>query len=130
METFGERLQDLRETADMGLREFCLNIGMEPSNYSRMERNITPAPQDHNKLEPIRKALGLSLESETWKDLLRLADLSRGMIPRTVMSDAEVMAKMPALMRRLDGQEITDHEVEELIKMIRREHEYDPDQVL
>lgn len=68
--------------ADIGLREFCLAISIGPCIYSRMERGITPAPQDHNKLEPIRKALGLSENSDTWSELLRLADLSRDMIGR------------------------------------------------
>lgn len=110
------------------MREFCLAINMEPSNYNRMERGITPAPQDHNKLEPIRKALGLSASSDIWNELLRLADLSRDMIQRRVMTDAEVTAKMPALIPRRDGQEMTDSEIGELVRMIRREYEYHPDQ--
>jgi hypothetical protein len=56
-----------------------------------------------------------------------LADLSRDSIPRKILSDAEVMAKMPALMRRLDGQEMTDEQIEELVRLIRREHEYNPE---
>ena len=124
MDAFGTRLRDLRESADIGLREFCLSIDMDPSNYSRLERGIIPAPEDHTKLEPIRRALGLSAEGETWKDILRLADLSRGMIPRRVMTNEEVMAKMPAFMRRLDGQEMSESQIEELVAMIRQEHEY------
>ena len=127
METFGARLRELRNAAHIGLREFCEKVRMEPSNYSRLERDITPAPQDHGKLEPIREALSLEPQSSVWIDLLRLADLSRGALPRRVMTDAEVMNKMPALMRRLDGEPMTDEQVEELVALVRRAHEPDQD---
>lgn len=42
----------------------------------------------------------------------------------------ESEAKMPALMCRLGGQEMMDQEIGDLVAMIWREHEHDPDKQL
>jgi hypothetical protein len=102
-----------------------LETGFEASNYSKIERGLAAAPHDHAKLEPLREALGLLENSQEWRELLRLADLSRSAIPRTILSDPQVMAKMPALMRRLDGEVMTDQQIEDLVRLIRDAHEPD-----
>ena len=120
-ETFGNRLREMRLAAGLGLQELCRRTGMDAGNYSRIECGITQPPKDHRKLEPLRRAFGLEPGSDEWAYLLTLADLSWGMLPRRVLDDAEVLGKLTALLHRLGGRRVTEQQVEDLLRLSRRE---------
>lgn len=119
---FGSTIKRLRLAQGRTLRAFCLEVGVEPGNYSKMERGLMSAPKDDAKLEPYRKALCLDSESSEWRELLRLAALSRGEIPHRVLSDKELVAKLPALFRTLEEDGVRDEAaLDELVAATRRE---------
>ena len=119
---FGERLKKLRLDRDLTLRAFCVETGVEPGNYSKMERGLLAAPKSDEKLEPYRLALRLDRDSSEWRELLRLASLSRGEIPHRILSDKELAGKLPALFRSLEGDGIRDEAaLDELVAATRRE---------
>lgn len=119
---FGEYLKKLRLERKLTLRSFCTEVGVEPGNYSKMERGLLPAPKDEAKLEPYRKALCLADESHEWRELVRLSSLSRGEIPHRVLSDKELVGKLPALFRSLEGEAVDEEVLNELVAAIRREY--------
>ena len=119
---FGEYLKQLRLDRKLTLRTFCTEVGVEPGNYSKMERGLLPAPKDEAKLEPYRRALCLSHDSSEWRELVRLSSLSRGEIPHRVLSDKDLVGKLPALFRSLEGEPVDEEVLDELVAAIRREY--------
>lgn len=117
--TFGDFIKEKRLAVNLGLRAFAAEIGIDPANYSKIERGKSPAPKD---LERIRKALCIAKESVDYRELERLADLGRGQLPRSVLADAELVGKLPAFFRKLDGDPVDDQMLDELIATIKREY--------
>ena len=120
MSTFGEYVKAMRLAQGLGLREFCLLVPVDASNFSKVERGRLEPPQPGTQLfEGICQALSLVDGSDEKGELVRLAQLQRGMIPQSVLSNSELAAKLPAFFRTFDGAPISDIEREELIKIIR-----------
>ena len=120
--TFGEYIKDLRLAKRMSLRSFAEQLQMDPANYSKMERGKLAPPRDEAKLEPFRKLLGINADSLEWREALRLASLQRGEVPARILSNEQLMAKLPALFRTLEGDPIDETLLEELIATLRREY--------
>src|SRR5205807_10330439 len=52
-------MKQIRERQRLGLREFCLENGYDPSNWSKIEREVLPPPRDEVTLRTWAKQLGL-----------------------------------------------------------------------
>jgi len=116
---FGEYLRGLRLERSLTLRTLCAEAGLVPGNYSKMERGLVPAPKNKAKLESYRKALSLAADSTEWKEVLRLASLSRGEIPHGVLSDRDLSRKLPALFRFFEGETVDEETINELVATLR-----------
>lgn len=120
MNTFGEFVKAKRLERGLGLREFCLLVPVDASNFSKVERGKLEPPQPESPLfESICAVLKLPEGSDDRMELARLAQLQRGMIPQSVMSNEQLAAKLPAFFRTIDGAPISEEERQELIDMIR-----------
>lgn len=119
---FGERIKQLRLNRDITLRSFCAACGIESSNYSKMERGLLPPPSEPAKLEPFRVALGLAKDDPEWTELVRLAAINRGEIPHRILNDKELVGKLPAFFRTLEGEPVDEYTLNELIAAIKREY--------
>ena len=119
---FGEFIKDLRLARRITLRTFAEAINMDPGNYSKIERGQLQPPTDGPKLEIFRKTLSLDPESEEWQEARRLAALNRGEIPPRILSNEQLMAKLPAIFRTLEGEPIDEPLLYELIATIKSEY--------
>ncbi|MCI0748380.1 MAG: restriction endonuclease [Verrucomicrobia subdivision 3 bacterium] len=63
---FGAFVKSLRERQRLGLRRFCLAHNLDPSNWSKIEREILPPPKDEKTLQSWAKYLGLAEASQEW----------------------------------------------------------------
>src|SRR5262249_18628288 len=118
--SFGTLLKELRLRKGMTLREFCLANRIDPGNYSRLERGRFPAPQNEKTLERYAKALGLVRGSDEWLELFDVAAASRGEIPKDLLSDSEVVKKLPVVFRTLRGSPMPSEKMDDFIDEIRR----------
>lgn len=118
--TFGAMLKRLRVKRELTLREFCQQHGFDPGNYSRLERGVYAPPQDRNKLEQYATALGISPGGDDWLEFFDTAAASRGEIPRDLLSDEEVVKKLPVLFRTLRAKPVSAEMLDELVDQIRR----------
>jgi transcriptional regulator with XRE-family HTH domain len=116
---FGDTIKSLRIDSEMTLRQFAKEIEMDPSNWSKIERNIIAPPQDEELQQRIITAL--SLDPEQAQELSDMIDLTRGQIPSD-LQDEELMAKMPAFFRAMRGQEYTAEDFEQLKKGVKALH--------
>ena len=117
---FGEFLKELRMRAGLSLREFCLQNGLDPGNYSRVERGMFRPPQDREIVEKYATALGLERGSDEWLQLFDLAAAERGQVPEDLMSDEQLVDKLPVLFRTMRATQVSPEKLDEFIEKIRR----------
>ena len=118
--SFGEFFKSLRKKKRITLREFCLLASADPANISRLERGVMPPPQDRGILERYAKALGLKPGSDDWYTFFDLAAVDRGIIPKDLLSDREIIEMLPVFFRTLRGQKPTEEEMRKLIDKIKK----------
>jgi transcriptional regulator with XRE-family HTH domain len=116
---FGEYLKQIRGRQRLGLREFCLEHGHDPSNWSKLEREILPPPRDEDTLRAWAKQLGLKPGSEDWLKFFDYAAVDAGRIPDYILKDEKLVAQLPAFFRTLSGQKPSREQAENLIKLLR-----------
>jgi len=120
--SFGDLVKDLRIKQEKTLRQFCLDHGHDPSNWSKIERGINPPPRDEKTLERWAKQLGLKDDSPEWHHFMDLADVARGEIPKHVLTDEELLTKLPVFFRSIRGAELTKEQLDDLIQKVREAH--------
>jgi transcriptional regulator with XRE-family HTH domain len=116
---FGEFVKRIREQQRLGLREFCLENGHDPSNWSKIEREILAPPKDEQTLRGWAKDLGLKDGSEDWLKFFEYAAVDAGRIPDYVLKDEKLVAQLPAFFRTLSGQKPSREDLETLFQLIK-----------
>ena len=117
---FGPYLKQLRMDRRITLRAFCSKADADPGNISRMERGVWPPPQDQDILERYAKALDLKPGSDEWYRLFDFAAADRGIVPRDIMNDAEVVKVLPVLFRTLRREKPTGKDLDRLVDKLKR----------
>ena len=117
MLTFGEFIKQLRLQNRITLREFCRLSGIDPSNWSKIERGMLPPPKSKLMLEEIAKILKVKKNSDDWYTLMDLAAITH--IPKELLNNQSIVEKLPVFFRTLRGQKPTEEELENLIKLIK-----------
>jgi transcriptional regulator with XRE-family HTH domain len=118
--SFGDFFKSLRKKKRITLREFCIKASADPANISRLERGAMPPPQDTDILERYATTLGIKAGSDDWYTFFDLAAADRGIIPKDVMSDSEVVKMLPSFFRTLRGQKPTKEEMRKLADKIKK----------
>jgi transcriptional regulator with XRE-family HTH domain len=116
---FGTFIKELRARRRLGLREFCLKHGHDPSNWSKIERGVLSPPRDEETLRTWAKQLGLKPGSDDWLKFFDYAAVGAGRIPDYVLKDKELLGKLPVFFRTLSGNRPSRVELENLIKLLR-----------
>jgi len=111
---FGEFFKQLRLRTGLTLRHFCEMHGFEPGNVSRLERGRSAPPQSPEALRRYATALGLEEHSEERQRFLDLAAACAGQIPADILSDEEVVARLPLVFRTLRGSKLPPEKLQEL----------------
>ncbi len=121
MSRFGELLKAYRLEAGLSLRKFCSENGFDAGNYSKLERGKFAPPENEDRVRVYAKALGLAPGSDEWMTLFDAAAAERGRIPNDIMSDEEVVDKLPVLFRTIRSeQQAGNIDLEDLIERIKR----------
>ncbi len=121
---FGALLKDIRIAQGLTLRECCERLGVDPSNWSKLERGITPAPKDPAILESWADALGLTKDQR--QEFIDTAALSRRELPADIASDEKVLAALPAFFRAARGSELDDAALRQFVEDVRSLHSVKP----
>jgi len=120
---FGDKLKELRIQKRLTLRDCAAILQVDPSNWSKFERSITPAPKDIEILESWSEYFGLTGQEKS--DFFDLAALSRKQIPEDLADDARVMQALPAFFRAVRGKELEGEKLNQFIEDIRKLHSPD-----
>ena len=114
-EKFGSFLKKLRLDAGFGLRKFAEILEMPASNLSAIEHNRRGMPNDKTFLAA--EVLGIQKGTPQWETFFDLASQSEN-IPADVQSIA-AKGFIPALLRTIDNYQLTDKDIQNLIKEIQ-----------
>jgi len=117
---FGAALKEARAARSLGLREFCRRSGLDPALVSRIERGLAPPPEAAATFNRIARGLRLSLSSTKWRELADLAILSRGKVPKDLLDNEAVAAKLPVLFRALRDLRSDQKLLQELVEILRK----------
>ncbi|MBI4547825.1 MAG: helix-turn-helix domain-containing protein [Ignavibacteriae bacterium] len=90
--TFGEFVRIRRLDVELSLREFCTQAETDPSNWSKIERGILPAPANREFLESVAKLLKLKKGEKDWYTFFDLASLSQQKIHDDVFENENVIS--------------------------------------
>lgn len=121
---FNESVKSLRLKKRLTLRDFCEQAGLDPSNWSKVERGINPPPGDVGVLESLAKFFGLTGAAKL--AFMDEAALQRGELPPDVADHAILQKALPAFFRAARGHELTEAELANLAADIRKLHTRDP----
>lgn len=117
---FGEFAKEKRLSLGLSLREFCRKNSFDWGNFSRIERGVSAPPKSREVQERYARALQIKEGTEEWQTFLDLAAISAGNIPERIMSDEELVAKLPMVFRTISGKALTPQKLRELTEMIRK----------
>ena len=116
---FGTFIKELRTRRQFGLREFCLEHGHDPSNWSKLQRKVLQPLRDEHALRTWAKQLGLKPASDDWLKLFDYAAVDAGRIPDHILADKELAAHLPAFFRALSGQKPPPEDMGKLLAIIK-----------
>ena len=117
---FGKLVKEKRLQRDLGLRDFCRKLGEDPSNWSKIEREVKTPPKNRGKLEKIASLLGMKPNTEDWNILFDQASIDSGIIPKDLISDKEVLNALPAFFRTIRSEKPSAEELDMVIEKIRK----------
>jgi transcriptional regulator with XRE-family HTH domain len=120
---FGDYFRKKRLIAGKTLRQFCLNNGLDPGNISKIERGILPPPQSREKLSHYAKCLGIVEGSDEWLEFFDIARIDAGRIPEDLLSDKNIVAKLPLVFRTIKGQKLTGEQLEKFARELEKLNE-------
>ncbi len=120
---FGTLIKDLRIGKELTLRQCSADLDIDPSNWSKIERNITPPPKDSAVLERWVSFFGLTGDKKS--EFLDLAALARNEIPADMASDETVIGALPVFFRAVRGRELSGTRLREFMEDLKRIHSPD-----
>jgi transcriptional regulator with XRE-family HTH domain len=116
---FGKFIKELRARQRLGLREFCLEQGHDPSNWSKIEREVLQPPRDEETLRTWAKQMGLNPGTDDWLKFFEYAAVDAGRIPDHIVDDKKLAAHLPAFFRTLSGQKPSREDLDKLLGIIQ-----------
>ena len=64
--------------------------------------------------------MGLEVGGDEWIELFDTAAVDRGQIPKDILSDEDVIEKLPVLFRTVRAKQISPEKLDELVELIKR----------
>jgi len=116
---FREFIKELRARQRLGLREFCLKHGHDPSNWSKIERGVLSPPSDEAALRKWARELNVKEGSDDWLKFFEYAAVGAGRIPDHILADEGLAAHLPAFFRTLSGQKPSREDRQKLLALIQ-----------
>lgn len=113
---FSNKIKELRIEHRLTLRQFCEELGLDPSNWSKVERGINPPPNDVGLLEKLASFFGLDPDARL--GLMDSAALQRGELPKDIAEDEVLKNALPAFFRAARGHQLSEEERKDLFQEV------------
>ena len=120
---FSSLVKDLRIAQRLTLRQFCQQRGLDPSNWSKVERGVNPPPADARLLESLAQFFGLS--GAVKQEFFDAAALARREIPADLAENELFLKALPAFFRAARGHELSEVELAAFAADVKKLHQPD-----
>lgn len=120
---FNQTAKSLRLSKRLTLRDFCKQVNLDPSNWSKVERGINLPPSDTVLLE--RLAVFFGLTGSRKLSFMDEASLQRREIPPDLSDNLLLQMALPAFFRVARSRVLTEEKLQDLVSDIRRLHSPD-----
>jgi transcriptional regulator with XRE-family HTH domain len=117
---FGDVLKSLRVKKGLTLREFARRLGKDVGNLSKLERGLLPPSKDEEILRDFGRVLGLKESSDEFRQLAQLAAIGAGQIPKDVLEDEQLLAKLPIFFRTATGSKLDRKKLMEFLDQLKK----------
>lgn len=117
---FGAFFKETRQKSGLTLRQFCQQYGLDPGNISRIERGVAPPPNSNKLLEKYAGILGIRKDTAEWYEFFDLSAACSGKLPPDMMTDKQLVEKLPMVFRTLRGQKLDSDRLKQLAELIRK----------
>jgi transcriptional regulator with XRE-family HTH domain len=121
MEKFGNYITNLRISRGITLREFCRRNGLDPSNWSKVERSVLAPPKSKITIESILASMGIEKDTEEYNTTIDLGLLES--IPEDYIAEKNVLKELPVLFRTVRGKKPSSEDLQKLIEYLKHENE-------
>lgn len=118
--SFGQLLKEVRIQRRLTLRQCSAALGVDPSNWSKIERGVNPAPKDIGVLE--HWASSFQLAGDARQAFFDAAALSRRELPQDIASDARILQALPAFFRAMRDSEMDQAKMDQFVQDLRAVH--------
>jgi transcriptional regulator with XRE-family HTH domain len=121
---FNQMLKNFRISKGVTLRACSAALGVDPSNWSKLERGVNSAPKDQGVLQAWSEYLNINgKDREVFFDA---AAISRRGLPTDL--DSDVIAALPIFFGAIRGQKLTGAKMAALLNDLRALHSPNKDQ--
>lgn len=122
---FGALVKKLRLEKQLTLRKFCLELHLDPSNWSKIERGVNSPPRDPDII--LEWADFFEIEGEKRQEFVDAASVARQEIPADLVTDEELVAQLPAFFRAIRNTEPTSEKsLKEFVRDVQKTNSPDP----
>jgi transcriptional regulator with XRE-family HTH domain len=122
---FGQLLKDVRIRRRLTLRQCSADLGVDASNWSKIERGVNPAPKDITVLE--QWANFFQLTPEERQAFFDAAALSRRELPADIAADTRLLQALPAFFRAVRGSDLDEAKMAQFVQDLKAVHTPDKD---
>jgi len=116
---FGKLIKEKRLSLDLTLREFCKKNNLDPSNWSKLEREVSKPPINKQILKEYAKYLNIKEGSEEYQNFTDFANIDQGKIPEDIFKNNKINGLFPIFFRTARETKPTEEELLGVIKIIQ-----------
>lgn len=117
MTNFGQTIEEIRKSSSITLKQLSRDIGFDPSYISRIERG-KKKPSD-KFVDAFTSYFAIETGTETYKKIKDSASIARAEIPDYVMSEKDIVDRLPMLFRTITGSKIEEDALDDLINLLK-----------
>lgn len=117
---FAKLVKSRRELLCLSSRDLANQLGLKPSDWNRIERAVQLPPKTHEFALELASALMIEENSTEYVELvnaLRAASLRE----RPLLSDEQLLSRLPIIFRTKDGKKPSKTELGRLAEKLRYE---------
>ncbi len=120
---FGKYIKEKRLKLDLSLREFCKKNGLDPSNWSKLEREVSKPPTNKKILNEFAGYFDIVEGTEEYQEFADFASIDQGKIPMDLLENNKIKDYLPIFFRTARDTKPTEEELLGIIKSIQAAYE-------
>lgn len=116
MKRLGSYIKQKRIDKGLTLRTFCEKVGLDPSNWSKIERGLLESPKSESVLKEIASVL--ELKDNDYQEMKDIAAIES--IPEGIRPSNEILEALPVFFRTVRELKPSEENLKQLIELLKK----------